>query len=88
MVPAQLYRVGEIEIDAAAIAFTGVVALVIAVAFGLAPALQSARVAITDTLKETHAAAGGTAKRRLARGLFERHGAVTRRHALRQQDPR
>ena len=63
VVPQALYRVGEIEIDGAAILFTGVLAVVTALAFGLAPALRAARVSLTETLKDSRPGASGVARR-------------------------
>jgi len=69
VIPAALYRVGEIEVDGAAMLFTGVLAAVTAIAFGLAPALRAARVSLTETLKDSRAGAAGVGARRFSRAL-------------------
>ncbi len=69
VIPAQLYRVGEVGVDGAAVAFTAVITLSTAIAFGVAPALSAARISVTEALKESHAITGGKSKRRLTRAL-------------------
>ncbi len=69
VIPAAIYRVGQIEVDGAAMLFTGVLAAVTAIAFGLAPALRAARVSLTETLKDSRAGAAGVGARRFSRAL-------------------
>jgi len=61
VVPENFPRVGYIRIDAWVLGFTTVVAVATAIIFGLAPALQTSRTDLTESLKE-----GG---RDLAEGL-------------------
>jgi putative ABC transport system permease protein len=57
-----------IRLDAAAVAFSIVVALACGVVFGIAPALATSRVAPQSVLKETAAQAGVSRSQRLLRG--------------------
>jgi putative ABC transport system permease protein len=59
--PTNLPRVEELRIDGPVMAFTLVVSLVTGVLFGLAPALQTSRTNLRDTLNES--ARGATADR-------------------------
>jgi len=69
LVPAALFRVGEVGIDTSVLVYTGFVALVTALAVGVTPALRSARVELATVLREGSGASAGARKRRLARGL-------------------
>jgi len=51
-IPADIYRIGAIEIDAAAVLFTFAVCLVTAVTFGLVPALRASSVTPSDSLRD------------------------------------
>src|SRR5262249_28084106 len=65
-----LPRVNEVSVDGRAIGFTFVVILVIGLLFGLAPAWQSARPDLNESLKEgVGKGAGGDGRHRL-RGLL------------------
>jgi len=50
--PSDLPRLGEVEINAAVVAFTSVITLLTGVLFGLVPALQSAKPDLHNFLKE------------------------------------
>ena len=50
--PANAPRVGEIGLDRTVFAFAALMTLVTGVLFGLAPAIQSSRAQVTDSLKE------------------------------------
>jgi predicted permease len=52
MIPMELYRVGDLRVDAVALAFTTALSLVTAVVFGLAPALRSSRTELSGVLHE------------------------------------
>src|SRR5262245_39269604 len=52
LAPDSIPRVGEIELDDRVLGFTLLVSLLTAVVFGLAPALQSSRPDLNETLKE------------------------------------
>ena len=51
--PANLPRLGEIELDGTVLGFTLAACLLTGILFGLAPALQAARTELNETLKET-----------------------------------
>jgi predicted permease len=63
----QLPRSSEIRLDPTVLAFTALVALFASILFGIAPALQSSRADLNETLKE--AARGNTARHRFQRVL-------------------
>jgi putative ABC transport system permease protein len=65
--PAQLWLVSHIRLDGTVLAFTGLVALATAVAFGVLPALRGARVDPGDVLSAT--SRGASAGRRFSRLL-------------------
>ncbi len=66
LIPDDIYKVGELGMDGAALFFTGGLCLLTALIFGLAPALQISRPNLTETLKEgTSAAAVGHRRQRL-----------------------
>src|SRR5262249_27665147 len=50
--PSSLPRIAEVGIDGGVLAFTGVVAIVVALLFGSGPALQFARANLGDALRE------------------------------------
>lgn len=52
VLPEDLYRIGEIDIDGKVLAFSALVTLVTPVAFGLLPALRASRVDLSGALKE------------------------------------
>ncbi|MBO0723975.1 MAG: ABC transporter permease, partial [Blastocatellia bacterium] len=56
--PANIPRLSEVNLDPRALGFTLVVTLLTGVLFGLAPALQSARVSLTEALNESGRAPG------------------------------
>ena len=61
-----LPRIDDVALDLRALAFTGGLALLASVLFGLAPAVQIARPELTGSLKEGgHGASGGRARQRL-----------------------
>ena len=57
-IPAELYKVGEIELDSNALFFTLGLALLTAFIFGIFPALRAAQVDLSDSLKEGSSGAG------------------------------
>jgi putative ABC transport system permease protein len=67
--PAGLPRLDQIQIDVRVLIWTGLVSLLTALVFGLAPALQNSKLNLTETLKD-----GGrtseTASRRLGRDIL------------------
>jgi putative ABC transport system permease protein len=56
--PENIPRLSEVDLDPRALGFTLVVTLLTGVLFGLAPALQSARVSLTEALNESGRAPG------------------------------
>jgi putative ABC transport system permease protein len=56
--PENVPRLSEVSLDPRALSFTLLVTLLTGVLFGLAPALQSARVNLTETLNESGRASG------------------------------
>ncbi len=64
-IPQDIYRVGELSVDGAALVFTLAVSFVAALLFGLAPALQTTKTNLTDTLKEGGRGSGSAKNRRL-----------------------
>jgi putative ABC transport system permease protein len=69
--PENVPRLSEVRLDPRALGFTLLVALLTGVLFGLAPALQSARVSLTEALNESGRAsgAGGRESARLRNAL-------------------
>jgi putative ABC transport system permease protein len=65
LAPDTITRVGEIELDKRVLGFTLLVSLLTALFFGLAPALQSSRPDLNETLKE--GGKGGGSSSRLGR---------------------
>jgi predicted permease len=63
----QLPRPGDIHLDPVVLAFTALISIVANIVFGMAPALQSSRSDLNETLKE--AARGNTARPRFQRVL-------------------
>lgn len=69
-IPEDLYKVGGLEMDKAALGFTAALSLFTALLFGLAPALQISRPNLTEALKEgTLGAATGRGSHHLYRSL-------------------
>ncbi len=69
-IPGDLYRVGQIEVDGIALTFAFLVSMVAAVTFGLLPAVQSTRLNLATSLKESARGGGaGAGRRRLRQGL-------------------
>jgi putative ABC transport system permease protein len=56
--PENAPRLGEVRLDLRALGFTTLVTLLAGILFGLAPALQSARVSLTDGLNESGRCSG------------------------------
>jgi putative ABC transport system permease protein len=69
-IPATISQVQTINIDARVLIFTGLVAVLTGIAFGLAPALQASHLNLNDTLKEGGRDAGGGRKGNRLRGLL------------------
>jgi len=56
--PANVPRLGEVSLDPSVLGFTLLITLLTGVLFGLAPALQSARVGLSEALNESGRASG------------------------------
>jgi predicted permease len=63
--PGNIPRMSTIGIDAGVLAFTSAVTVLTGVLFGLAPALRSSRVSLSETLKEGGRSQAGSGHRRL-----------------------
>ena len=61
--PAEMERLGSIELDWTALGFTFVVSLVVGVLFGLAPAIGATRIDLVESLKEGGRAIAATKQR-------------------------
>ena len=69
-IPEDLYRVGEIAVDGRALLFTIAMSLMASLLFGLAPALQTTKPDLNETLKEgDRGGSGGLKHRRLRNAL-------------------
>ena len=68
--PQNAPRVGEIGLDPTVLAFAALVTILTGMLFGLAPAAQSSRAAVTDSLKEGGRGAVTIPGRALRRGLI------------------
>lgn len=68
--PEDLYRVGEITVDVKALAFTFAATLAAALLFGLAPALQTTKPDLAETLKEGERGSGAGPKNRRLRSAL------------------
>jgi putative ABC transport system permease protein len=69
LIPPELFRGREIFIDAWVLGFTIALSLLTGVIFGLAPAIQSAKINLNETLKEGGKGAGATVRPRLRSAL-------------------
>lgn len=67
--PQVLPRLGELTIDPVVLGFALAISLVAAIIFGLAPAIQSSRASVSDSLKEGARSSGGRARHRLRAAL-------------------
>ena len=70
LAPAELPRVNSVTIDAPVVAFLIAVTALCSLAFGLAPALQSSSVNLSDTLKESARGTSGGSSRNRLRGFL------------------
>jgi putative ABC transport system permease protein len=76
--PANIPRLGEIEIDGRVLVFTLVVSLLTGLVFGLVPALQASRPDLNETLKEgSRGSTGGIGRRRTRSVLVVTEVALT-----------
>ncbi|HSO75929.1 MAG TPA: ABC transporter permease, partial [Blastocatellia bacterium] len=76
--PANVPRLGEIEIDGRVLLFTLVVSLLTGLVFGLVPALQASRPDLNETLKEgSRGSTGGIGRRRMRSVLVVTEVALT-----------
>ena len=71
LVPQNIPRIADIQLDAMVLGFTILVSLVTGVLFGLAPAFQASRLDLQTALNESGrgSTAGGTMRHRLRSGL-------------------
>jgi putative ABC transport system permease protein len=69
ILPSNFPRMSEIHLNASALVFTAVASLATGVIFGLAPALQSSSVRITESLKQGERGAEGFSRSRLRSAL-------------------
>jgi len=67
--PADFPRLQEISIDGRVLGFTLLAATVCGLIFGLAPALQSSRINLNESLKEGGRGSDGSGRRRMRRAL-------------------
>jgi predicted permease len=63
MLPAEMPRAAEIHLDSHVFIFTAVISLLAGILFGLAPALRSSDLFLSDTLKESGRGSSGTRHR-------------------------
>jgi putative ABC transport system permease protein len=78
MIPPDMPRMGEVAIDGRVLAFTGVLALVTGVAFGLLPAMRSIGACLLGALNESgRSASRGAGHNRLSNGLVVAEIAVS-----------
>jgi putative ABC transport system permease protein len=76
--PANIPRLGEIEIDGRVLGFTLVVSLLTGLVFGLVPALQASRPDLNETLKEgSRGSTGGIGRHRVRSVLVVTEVALT-----------
>jgi len=68
--PAELPRAGEVAVDGRALGFTLAVSLLTGIIFGLAPALQTSRADLNETLKDGWRGGTGSAGHRRMRSLL------------------
>ncbi|HSG07439.1 MAG TPA: ABC transporter permease [Longimicrobiales bacterium] len=64
VLPEDLYRIGDIELDGTVLTFASVLTLLTPLAFGLFPALSASKVGLTEGLKEASRGSGGLATSR------------------------
>jgi len=69
ILPGNFPRTAEIHLDGSTLIFTAVASIATGVIFGLAPALQSSRVGITESLKQGERGADGFSRSRLRNAL-------------------
>lgn len=69
IMPPDFPRVHEIGLDSRVLLYTAVLTMLTGIIFGLAPALQSSRLNMTDTLKEGGRGGSGTGGARLRKSL-------------------
>jgi putative ABC transport system permease protein len=67
--PANLPRLGEIQLDGTVLAFTLAACLLTSILFGIVPALEAARTELNETLKETGRTTGSAGRRSFSRLL-------------------
>jgi predicted permease len=67
--PTNIPRVAEAALDARALGFTAVVAVITSLIFGLAPAIKAVRVDLTNTLKDGQTTSGGGGRQRFRNAL-------------------
>ena len=69
MLPSDTPRLAEVHIDWHVLVFTGVLAILTGVVFGLAPALHSARAALAETLRSSSRGTASSVSQRLRSSL-------------------
>ena len=67
--PANIPRVGSVDLDVRVLGFTALIALLTSVIFSLVPALRARRVDLTDSLKDGQTTSGGGARQRFRNAL-------------------
>ena len=77
LAPANLPHPGTIHLDSTVLAFTFLVSILAGILFGLAPALVSSKVDLTDSLKESARSSPSLGRSRLRRGLILSEVALT-----------
>jgi len=69
VLPDDLYRIGDIDMDGTVLAFSSILTLLTPLAFGLLPALSASNINLTEGLKEASRGSGGLATSRGRRML-------------------
>jgi putative ABC transport system permease protein len=65
VIPSDIPRLGEVGLDVRLLGFSISISLLAGLLFGLAPALQAAKVSLTESLKKTGRSSGGGERARL-----------------------
>ncbi|MGH9435346.1 MAG: ABC transporter permease, partial [Terriglobia bacterium] len=68
--PANVPRLDQVDINGWVLLFTAAIALATGILFGLAPALQTSKISLHDSLKESGRSSSGSMARQRVRGLL------------------